>query len=608
MRSFKLKEGIASALQFAAKSFIMKRTGKSPSPSNGMHGRCELVIKRWIVGGIALIFALCGCLPAAYAQPESGTKALKVAVDAIGGVFNPIFYSDAADGYACNLMFSSLCARDEEGNVVFGENTVADSVQISDDYCTYTFALKEDISFSNGEPLTAADVVFTIRMIAYDEYDGPLFEMVNDIVGCNTYHVDESSEIEGLRAVDEHTFEISLQAPNPKKLMQLCDVGILSEKHYAREKYADMAALHAKPVGSGPYVLGDYAAGKRATLVRNEHWFGEAPAIDQVELIRYSQNEAIEALGEGTVDLMKAAIADSETISVIEANGGEALTVMALNFNAIMLNHQSPKLADKRVRQALMFGYDRQRVIDEVFDGQATYCLTPVYPCLWLYPSDDSDMEHYDYAPERARRLLTEAGWIDSDGDGIREKDGQTLSLTLQTYDDTTWPGQFAEIVKESWAQIGVELTVKSGKFATVMQQVYGTRTFDDFDMWTQGLAMSDDPDMLSLLGKEAFEAEDGLNPGGYINDEAERLMTEAALTHDEDERAELYEQWAIVINDSLPMLFNVIRYELWGVRAGISGLEEMNPLYDWSDCIFGIDIAQEAPSQHEFKHQVGFA
>lgn len=534
---------------------------------------------------------LIGMLHTVALAGDAQPKVLRFATETLKGAFNPILSSDVYDSYICSLIFAGLVSADEQAKPIFDENCVATSVDLSEDKLTYTFKIKEGLKFSNGDPLTASDVAFTFKMIAHPEYDGARASVVSEMVGYEAYHDKTSEDFEGIKLIDDYTISFTLKEPYVAEVTQLSGYGILCEEYYTKDTYAEFKDLNGKPIGSGPFVLDSFEPAQAANLSVNPNWSGKAPKIDGVSVLLIPGDTQIMALSSGQVDLIQASTANQDNYDAIIAGGAKVQQFMGRGYNAMMLNHQTPLLADKMVRKALMHGYDRASFIENEYEGFASICLAPVYPKLWAFPTDDSKLDRYAFDPELAKKMLEEAGWVDTNGDGIRDKDGLEMNLRMYIYPESAWPGHLAALLKEQWGAIGVGLETENLDFNSVMDAAYEGRNFEKFDMWTQGWSLATDPDPTAMFGEAATTTKGGFNPGAYRNEEALKLFVDGRAEYDEGKRAEIYWRWVEIANDELPMLFNAVRDELWGVAANVEGFEKMNPFYTWTSCILDIEI-----------------
>lgn len=541
---------------------------------------------------LLLVALLIVMLAPSFGMAEAEPKILRYATSSLKGYFNPVLSSDVYDSYATDLIFARLASVDEGANVIFDENCVATGYELSEDHLTYTFTLKEGLVFSNGDPITANDVAFTYKMMAHPNYDGPRGPQVADMVGYEAFHSGETEDFEGIKVIDDYTISFTLKDPYVAKLLEFSDFGILSENYYKKDTYDEFKALAGTPMGAGPFIFDSYEPAQAFHAVRNPNWWGKEPKIDGVSILCIPQETQLMALISGECDVVQAPASNLDSYNTLEEGGMEIIRFIGRGYNCIMLNHQSPKLSDLNVRKALMHGFDRRSFIENEYEGFAEPCIMLVYqnPDFWAYPKDTSQLDYYEYDPELSKQLLTEAGW-EINANGIWEKDGVELDLTMYIYPEAPWPEHLSALLKEQWGEIGIAFDVIVADFDTVMTDAYEKRAFDKFDMWTQGWSMSTDPDSSDLLGKVAYDTEGGFNPGGYYNERAEELFEAGRQEFDEEKRAEIYAEWALLSNQTLPMLFNAARQEIWGVAPYVTGLDRMNPFFRWVDCIYEVEI-----------------
>ena len=223
-------------------------------------------------------------------------------------------------------------------------------------------------------------------------------------------------------------------------------------------------------------------------------------------------------------------------------------SAQAPGYGIVFLNlkrESLPFLQVKEVRQALLYGLDRQELIDDVLEGQGLVADSPVLPILWAY---DPAVRHYSYDPERAIGLLDAAGWMDSDGDRVRDREGVTLAFTLLTTDEPAMVG-LAEGMAAQWLNIGVRVRVR-----TVSTEVANNFVRNrDFDAALVRMALTADPDPYPLW--HSTQAEAGQNYAGFDNEEADLAMEEARLTADPERLLELYHTFQQIFAEEVPAL-----------------------------------------------------
>ena len=498
---------------------------------------------------------------------------LTVSTNSLDGKFNPILSDNVYDSWVTGLVFEGLITNDPQGNPI---PAAAASWDVSDDKLTYTFHLVEGMKFHDGEPVTANDVAFTYYSMSDPNYDGPRGYSVADIVGVEAYQNGETDMIDGIQVLDDLTISFTILSPNVQKIWDF-SYGIMPEHVYKYEDWETFKANINSPVGSGIMKFEEFKVGEYVRLTTYEDYYQGRANVDGVVIKLQPTETATAALAAGDVDIVNPP-ANLENYDIMTSTGISTVQEFTGNgYNYVGFNLRNPKLSDKRVRQALAYGLNREVFIENQWEGFASVCNAPISPVSWAYP-DPSMLNDYAYDPEKAKALLDEAGWVDTDGDGIRDKDGVKLSLLWTAYNDVDWPLNLIAMAKENWKEIGVELEAELMEFNAVAEKVFDNQ---DFEMWNMGWSLSIDPDPTGIFDQASSEL-GGFNAGGYYNERAEEIFKEGILEYDQAKRAELYQEWAIIANDELPYLFNAYRNEIWGVNDRVKNME-LGPYADWT-------------------------
>ena len=342
------------------------------------------------------------------------------------------------------LIQSTLVTTDADLAIV---GDLARDYACSEDGLTWTFHLRDDAVFSDGEALTAADVAFT----------------VNSIIASTVSEVDLSYVDEAV-AVDEFTCELHLNKPFNALIYTLAVLGIVPEHAYD-EAYGE------HPIGSGRYVLERWDRGQQVILRANPSYYGEAPLMERVVVVFMEEDAALAAVAAGEVDiaytyathagqsfsgfeLVNYATVDSRGISLpcVPAGGTKAGDGGDFDLG-------NDVTCDVAVRRAINHAIDRDRVIDGVLAGYGK----PAFSVSDGMPWSSDDMR-VDYDPDEARRLLDEAGWEPGD-DGIRVRDGVRASFELWYATDDSVRQAMAMEVADELAEVGIEVVPRGGSW-----------------------------------------------------------------------------------------------------------------------------------------------
>lgn len=416
---------------------------------------------------------------------------------------------------------------------------------------TYILHLDPRANFSDGKPVRAADVLFTLNKIL--DAQSPQF----------------GSWFEGLdrlrtKVIDEKTIRVVFTEPHAGRIYSF-NIGVLPEHVYAKEDLAKTT----KVVGTGPYVLKRRGRDRSLLLERRENYWREKPAIASVLFRPVSDNAvAWRSLQRGELDVSRI---DNDLWFRMkdDAKVQEKLTfhdVWQLGYNCIVWNLSDPILSDVRVRRALAMAFDRQAVIDRLYHGQARAVTGPFTPDL---RENNPEAAPIDYNPAAATALLSSAGWRDSDADGVLDRAGKKFEITLLLVAGSTISRAQAQVFQDSLASIGVKLELKPLDEAAFYDQVLQRNFQSAFLAWVN----EPDPDPSDLFHSKQL-APDGMNVTGYASEEADLLMERANRELDPASRIALYHQLHDVLARDQPYLWMVQVAEKWAVSNRVQNVQ----------------------------------
>lgn len=453
------------------------------------------------------------------------------------------------------LIFSGLTRLNERGEPV---PNLARRWEISEDGRTYTFHLRRDVLWHDGQPFTADDVLFTIQTLQDPNFPGPpeLATLWQGVVAekANRYTV-------VLTLVSPFSpFLVHTSLPNfgviPQHILGSVPVGELAEY-----------VFNVQPVGTGPFRLLELTS-EHALLETYDGYYGPSPYLDRVEFIFFPDCESVFAAYEAQ-QVKGISCPPEESSQVLEtARQEENLALYSTQisrFFLVFLNLQAPVFQEKEVRQALLYALDRQRIIGQILDGQGVIAHSPILPGTWAY---DPELPQYDYDPEKARMLLQEAGWMDSDGDGVREKEGVELSFPLLTNDDPLRLRVIEEIARQLW-EVGVKVTPEvlgnPGVVRDYLQPRRYTALFYEFNI-------PPDPDQYELWNSTQIDV--GQNYTGWANRDVDEILEAARQTSDPLQRQELYRLFQKTFAEEVPVLLLYYPIYNYAVDLGVGGVQ----------------------------------
>lgn len=531
-----------------------------------------------LLATLALSLAGCGGGSSTSGSSTSSSNILKYGLSGIEGNFSPFISSNTYDSYVCSLIFEPLVTVDASGEYV---PYLADW-ELSDDKLTYTFTLKDGIKFSDGTDMTAEDVAYSYSVPAEEDYAGPRLNVANAIAD--------------IKVVDDKTVAFTMASASPANIQNFT-YGIMSKEYYAHSSFEELNELNQKPMGSGKFVLedGGYASKQYVKLKTNEnYWDSDAkPKIDGVYMLEVADDTVLSSLESGEIDMCMPA-AKAENVESIESmSNAHLVSYLGNGYTFMCFNTTRPTLAQTEVRQALMYALDRKSFLKAEYgsDDLVSLGMAPISPVSWAYPGNDA-LNAYDYDLDKAAKMLDDAGWKDTDGDGIRDKDGTPLHLNWLVYTDSTWPGTLSSMAYDSWHKIGVDLEITQMDFNTVSSMTMDAEPGEkDFDIYTMGFSLSADPDPTGgLYDADAYVA-GGFNASGFRDDKSQELIAEGLAEFDQDKRAEIYKEWAIRQNELVPTAIIAYRSEIWGIADRVHGLDDLNSYQDFTSFISDVTL-----------------
>ena len=366
-----------------------------------------------------------------------------------GGDPQGILYNNGAGNTWFVKIFTPLIIMDQTFSKHTSEAALALSWEPNEDATIWTFKLREGVKWHDGENFTASDLKWTAEFVAAPQASVTHFGIgqPNQIVGWTEYNDGEADEITGIRVVDDLTLEIELSIPNPRFYDSVRAFYALPEHaiDFAPTEIFSSDWWFANPIGTGPFKFDSYEKDQFMALAPNEYYWDGVPELDQL-VNRYFVDEtaAVLALESGDIDF---SYVSADVASRFAENPDyQIFSGPSFVTNLFNYNYQNDVWSDKRIRQAFMYGIDRESIIRDVFNGtaQATPCQDP-YPTFW-----PEDANYYEYNPDKARELLAEAA-----ADGVT-LDG--INLDIPTYYTSQLAKDILTVMQANMADIGVNL------------------------------------------------------------------------------------------------------------------------------------------------------
>ena len=435
------------------------------------------------------------------------------------------------------LLYETLVEAADGNNVQPG---LAESWQPSDDGLTWTFKIRKGATFSDGSPATAVEAAWTINWI-----------IENQVPTMISY----LSSVTGAEALDATTLQINLSEPVSNMISsKLLYVYILPPAVWKGLSADDITLLDdpfSVTIGAGPYHLSDYQPDEYLILEANPGYWRGQPPVDQMVFRQYANDDAlVQALMAGEVDLVYSlpysGIPSLQSYANVHVDIGTAFAFGDIAINSDANGTAPASLHDPVVRHAIDLAIDRQQIITIGYLGYAQPGAAFLSPSTGIFHNSDIPSTPYDLT--EANRLLDEAGYLDSNGDGIREySDGTPLEYRLMTDDSTAYYLRILQIVSDGLAQIGISAPPMTESVDSLI-----ARQIDyDFDMIFWEWNPDADPHFLTSVLTCAETADGGWNDSGYCNPTYDALFAkQATALNNQDRQAALWEMQAMIAAD----------------------------------------------------------
>lgn len=482
---------------------------------------------------------------------DGGTLLRRLDLDVV--TLNPVCAASKYDRYVTNYLFTPLIYLDRNLQPIPG---LADSWDISDDGLTYRFELNEKATFSDGTPVRASDVVFTLARII-----DPASESVQTAGSFDTLDMTKT------KAVDEHTVDVVFKQPLATQLVRFNDVLVIPEHVYSTGNFRN--DWSARAVGSGPYELVRRVPGKEVVIQRRKSYWAERPHIQTIVFkLVADHGTAFNALKRGEID---ETTIPSDTWMRERNNPQLARTIdfqrfYTLSYNYIAWNNRNPLLSDKRVRRAMSMCIPIDAVIQDIYHGTARAMSGPFTPDEWAY---NPTVPVIRYDPDGAKALLATAGWTDHNADGVLDKDGKPFRFELLIMVGSATANQIAQMTQSELKKIGVQVDIVTMDGAMAIQRILKGNYQAAYLAWE----LDSDPDPYALFHSSQTPGH-GNNFVYYANPEADRLMETARRELDFTKRKDLYWQLHQVLADDQPYTWVIQVSAKWGLSKRLRNVQ----------------------------------
>ncbi|WP_411954100.1 oligopeptide ABC transporter substrate-binding protein [Alkalibacillus sp. S2W] len=517
------------------------------------------------------------------------------------------FYSGDPDSQILQFIDEAMLGMDtdhtynNEGPATFEANEEEGSI---------TFEIKDGVNWHDGEPVTAEDWVYSYEVIGHPDYTGVRYGTVGFtmIEGMEEYHNGEADEISGIEIHDEKSFTINYERLTPS----LTSGGIWT---YAMPKHvfedipvADMAEsdpVRENPIGMGPFKVDSIVPGESVELTANEDYWDGEPNLDGVTVKVVNPNVVAQELETGGVDVVDAFPADqypeNSNMENVEWLGDVAGSYSYIGFklgdwnaeeNRVNYKPDEMKMGDVELRRAMWYAVDNQGVGENFYNGlrwNATTLITP-----WHENFHDESIETPTYDPEEANAILDEAGYEDTNGDGLREKpNGDELTINFASMSGGESAEPIANYYMQQWEKVGLDVQLVDGRLLE-FNQFYdrvGQTGEDDpaIDIYAGAWSVGSDVDPTGLYGPTQI-----FNFPRYESEENTELLQEGISEEafDQEYRKEVYSDWQELMVEEIPVFPTLYRSEVYPANERVTNYDITRYQLEWQD----VGVTQEEP------------
>lgn len=436
------------------------------------------------------------------------------------------------------------------------EPGLATDWSVSEDGLTWTFTIREGVTFHDGTPLTAAEIAWNINWILENEVPSFITYMVN---------------VEGAEAPDATTLLVTVSAPVPDMISaKFLYVWMLPPHIWQGMDYDTLTSYSEldATLGSGPYRLTEYREGEFMIMEAYADYWGGPPPVERIIVREYATADALaQALLAGEIDFVYSlpasttfALAGAPNIALVT---GEGFTFEELIINSSPRGTQPASLNDPAVRRAIAHSVDKQSINTVAYLGYALPGVALLPPGMGAF--HHNELVDYAYDLTEANRILDEAGFVDSDNDGVREySDGTPLSYRLYAPESESYYARIIEIIAADLAQVGIatDPQILADDSLIALQPTY------DNDLIYWGWNLDPDPTFTLSIMTCAETVEGGWSDSGYCNEEYDALFAAQSTTTDPEARRQIIWQMQEIVHEDLPYVITAYVQALNAYRS----------------------------------------
>ncbi len=490
-----------------------------------------------------------------YAPENQGDSLVMASIGEASNLI-PVLATDSASHEIADFIYVSALKYDENLNII---PYAAKSFEVLDGGKHLKFTMREDILWQDGTPLTADDVTFTYNLII--DPNTP------------TAYAADFQAVKEYTQTGKYTFEVKYEEVYARSLISWMQS--ILPKHILENEDITRTDFARNPIGAGPFLLDDWQAGSRVILKSNPTYFEGKPPLnslvyriipDASTIFLEARNKAIDFFSPTPQQYVK------QTKGKAWEETWNKYEYLSFGYTYFGFNLQNELFKDKKVRQALSYGIDRNALVQSVLLGLGEATVGPYKPGTWVY---NDKLSPYTFDKAKAEALLKEAGW-NKNKDGILEKEGKAFSFTVLTNQGNDSRIKTATIMQAYYKELGIEMKIRTVEWSAFIKEFVNTGNFDALILaWN----ILQDPDVYDVWHSSKAE-DNGLNFVKFTNPEVDQLLVDARKTLDQDERKKLYDRFQEILHEEQPYLFlyvpkalPMVQKRFHNIKPSISGI-----------------------------------
>jgi len=463
----------------------------------------------------------------------------------------PMLSSDSASHEVSGFIFNGLVKYDKDLTLI---GDLAQSWEISEDGLVITFHLKKGIKWHDGVEFTAEDVLFGYKTIINEK--------------TLSAYKEDYFQVKKAEVLDKYTFRVTYEKPFAPALISWGSLIVLP-KHILEKEDINKAGFSRKPVGTGPFKFKEWLAGQKVTLDANDNYFEGRPYLDGVvvrivpdatTMFLELKTQGLDWIGLSPLQYKK------QTQSEFFKKNYKKFKYPSFSYTYLGFNLKHPWFREKKVRQAIAFALDKEEIVKGALLGMGSISTGPYVPDTWPY---NPDVKKYEHNPQKAKELLKEAGWSDSDNDGILEKNGKKFEFTILTNMSNTTRIKTATIIQYRLKDVGIKVNIRQLEWSAFINWFIDKKRFEAVILgWSIGL----DPDQYDIWHSTKIKEKE-LNFVSFKDPEVDDLLEKGRRTFDLEKRKQAYFRIQEILAEELPYIFLYVPDNLPIVSARFEGI-----------------------------------